>query len=135
MNRRAFIAGLGSAAAWPVVARGQQAAMPVVGFIDMRPAPEDYGSFVRGLSEAGLADHKNIIIDRREAADAEQLSAIAADFARSNAAVICGPVNAIVAAKAVNSSIPLVFIGGADPIAAGLVQSFNRPGGNVTGVR
>jgi putative tryptophan/tyrosine transport system substrate-binding protein len=135
MRRREFIASLAGTAAWPMVARAQQTAMPVVGFIDMRPAPEDYESFVRGLSEAGLVDHKNVLIDRREAADADQLSAIAGDLVRSNAAVISGPINAIIAARAVTSAIPLVFIGGADPTVAGLVQSFNRPGGNVTGVR
>jgi putative ABC transport system substrate-binding protein len=138
MKRREFIAGFGSAAAWPVVARGQQRSMPIVGFADLRApnrAVDYYSAFVRGLSEAGFADQRNVIIDRREAADTDQFPAIGVALVQSNVAVICGPVNAIIAAKAVTSTVPMVFIGGTDPVAAGLVASFNRPGGNVTGVR
>jgi len=134
-NRRAFIAALGSAAAWPMVARAQQPAFPVVGFIAMRTATEGYGSFVRGLSETGFVDHQNVTINYRAAKDADELSAIAVDLTRNKVAVICGPANAIAAAKTATDAIPMVFIGAADPIAAGLVLSFNRPGGNVTGVR
>jgi putative tryptophan/tyrosine transport system substrate-binding protein len=137
MNRREFITALGGAAVWPVMARAQQPAMPVVGFIDMRSAmlTDDYGSFVRGLSEAGFVDHHNVIIDRRQATDVDQLPAIATDLVRNKVTVVCGPVNAIIAARAATNAIPMVFIGGTDPVAAGLVASFNLPGGNVTGVR
>jgi putative tryptophan/tyrosine transport system substrate-binding protein len=133
MKRRTFIAGLGGAAAWPLVARAQQPAMPVIGFIGMRTATEGYGSFVQGLSETGFVDHQNVTINYRAAKDADELSAIAVDLTRK--AVICGPANAIAAAKTATDAIPMVFIGAADPIAAGLVLSFNRLGGNVTGVR
>jgi putative ABC transport system substrate-binding protein len=135
VNRRAFIAGLGGAAAWPLVARAQQPAMPVIGFIGMRTATEGYGSFVQGLSETGFVDHQNVTINYRAAKDADELSAIAVDLTRNKVAVICGPANAIAAAKTATDAIPMVFIGAADPIAAGLVLSFNRLGGNVTGVR
>jgi putative ABC transport system substrate-binding protein len=136
MKRRAFIAGLGGAAAWPVVARGQQTAMPIVGYVDLS-APNraaDYSAFVRGLSETGFTDQRNVIIDRREASEVDQLPAIAIDLVRHKVAVISGAANAIIAARAETTAIPMVFISGADPVTAGLVSSFNRPGGNVTGV-
>jgi putative tryptophan/tyrosine transport system substrate-binding protein len=133
MKRREFIAGIAGAAAWPVVARGQQPTMPVVGFIDMR-ATNAYEPFIRGLSETGFTDHLNVFIDHREADRVDQLPAIGADLGRSKVAVICGPVDTIIVAKAVTNTIPMVFIGGSDPVALGLVASFNRPGGNVTGV-
>jgi putative ABC transport system substrate-binding protein len=135
MRRREFLAALGcAAAAWPMVARAQQPALPVVGFVGMRTTTEGYGSFVRGLNETGFVDHQNVALDFRLAQDAE-LPAMAVDLTRNKVAVICGPANAIAAAKAATDVIPMVFIGGTDPIAAGLVLSFNRPGGNVTGVR
>jgi putative ABC transport system substrate-binding protein len=130
LQRREFIAGLGCAAAWPVVARAQQPALPVVGFVGMRTTTEGYESFVRGLSETG-----NVALDFRVAKDADELSAMAVDLTRNKVAVICAPLNAIAAAKTATDTIPMVFIGATDPIAAGLVSSFNRPGGNVTGVR
>jgi putative ABC transport system substrate-binding protein len=108
-NRRTFIAGLGGAAAWPLVARGQQPAMPVVGFIDMQY--DDYEPFALGLSETGYVDHRNVFIDRRKADHVDELPAIGAELGRSNVAVICGPTNAITAAKEVTSAIPMVFIG------------------------
>jgi putative ABC transport system substrate-binding protein len=106
MKRRAFIAGLGSAAAWSVASRAQQPAMPVVGFIGMR-SPSNYSNqpFVRGLSETGFIDHRNVLIDLREAEHVDQLPAIGVELGRSKVSVICGPVNAIVAAKAVTSTI------------------------------
>jgi putative ABC transport system substrate-binding protein len=134
MKRREFIAGLGGAAAWPLVARGQQPSVPVVGFIDMRY--NGYSEpFALGLSETGYVDHRNVFIDLHQADHVDQLPAIGAELGRSNVAVICGPFDTIKAAKAVTRTIPMVFIGGADPVATGLVASFNRPGGNVTGVR
>ena len=133
MNRRALIAGLGGAAAWPLVARAQQSAMPVVGFVDMRY--DDYEPLALGLSETGYVDHRNVFIDRRIADHVDQLPAIGAELGRSKVSVICGSLAAITAAKAVTTAIPMVFIGAIDPVGAGLVASFNRPGGNVTGVR
>jgi putative tryptophan/tyrosine transport system substrate-binding protein len=132
MRRREFIAGLGGAVAWPVVGRAQQ--VPVIGFIDMRPsayAP----SFYQGLNELGFVDHRNVMIDYREVSEVGQLSVIAVEMARNKVAVVTGPTNAIIAAKAVTSTVPMIFIGSTDPVATGLVASFNRPGGNVTGVR
>ena len=133
MKRRAFIAGVGSSVAWPVVAPCQQQTMPVVGYVDMRSAP--YEPFVSGLTEAGFIDHRNVIIDHREAPDADQLPAIAIELARTKVAVICAASNAIISAKTVTNTIPMIFIGASDPVAIGLVASFNHPGGNVTGVR
>jgi putative ABC transport system substrate-binding protein len=108
--------------------------MPVVGYIDVRPAPYK-PSFYQGLNELGFVDHRNVMVDYREVSEIDQLPAIAVDMAPNNVAAIVSATNAIVAAKAVTSSIPLVFIGGTDPVAIGLVSSFNHPGGNVTGIR
>ena len=132
-RRRAFIAGLGSAAAWPLVARGQQPTMPVVGFVDMRSS--SYEPFVQGLSEVGFVNHRNVVIDHREASEPDQLPGMAVELARNKVSVVVATPNALMAAKAVTSAIPMVFIGASDPVALGLVASFNRPGGNVTGVR
>jgi putative ABC transport system substrate-binding protein len=134
MKRRTFITALGGAAAWPVVARGQQPAMSVVGLIGMRSS-NVYEPFGRGLSEVGFDDHRNVSIDYREASSVDQLPAIAIEMVRNKFAAISAPTPAIIAAKAVTSTIPMVFIGSPDPVAVGLVASFNHPGGNVTGVR
>ena len=134
LKRRAFIAGLGGAAAWPLVARGQQPVMPVVGLIDMRSSTV-YEPFGQGLREAGFVDHRNVLIDYRVASEVTQLPAIAIELVQAKVAVISAATNAIIAAKAVTSTIPMVFVGAGDPVALGLVTSFNRPGGNVTGVR
>ena len=133
MKRRAFIAALGGAAAWPGAAWGQQPTTPVVGFVTMRD--DDYEPFALGLRETGYVDHRNVLIDYRKADSSDQLPAIGVDLVRNNVAAICGLPNAIIAAKAVTSTIPMVFVGGVDPVARGLVASFNRPGGNVTGLR
>jgi putative tryptophan/tyrosine transport system substrate-binding protein len=132
VRRRTFIAALGGAAAWPPVARAQQPPLPVVGFIDVRSVP--YEGFVQGLSEVGFVDHRNVLIDHRQASEVDQLPAIAIELVRNKVAAISAATPAIIAAKAVTSTIPMVFIGASDPIAIGLVSSFNRPGGNVTGV-
>jgi putative tryptophan/tyrosine transport system substrate-binding protein len=135
IRRREFIAGLGSAAAWPLVARAQQT-MPVVGFIWMRSArsAEDFESFIRGLNDVGFVDHRNVVIDRRDVTSYDQLPAIAIDLVRNKVTAICAPFDAI-EAVAKTSATPMVFIGATDPVAAGLVASLNRPGRNVTGVR
>jgi putative ABC transport system substrate-binding protein len=87
MRRREFIAGLGgAAAAWPMVARGQQQPMPVVGIIDVRSSW--YGPFVEGLHEIGFIDHRNVVIDHREASEVDQIPAIAVELVRNKVAVI-----------------------------------------------
>jgi putative tryptophan/tyrosine transport system substrate-binding protein len=132
-NRRGFIAALGSAAAWPVVARAQQNALPVIAYISVRAVSRSdalrnfYQLFVQGLSETGFVDHRNVIIDHREAADVGQIPAIGADLVRNTVAVIYGPTSAIIAAKAVTSTIPMVFVGATDPVAGVLSSASIGP--------
>jgi putative tryptophan/tyrosine transport system substrate-binding protein len=131
--RREFIAGLGGAVAWPVVARGQSPT-PVIGLVDML-GTNTYDFFAHGLTDMGFVDGRNVVIDHRQASEVDQLPTIAVELVRNKVAAITAPTNAIIAAKAISSTVPMVFIGATDPIAAGIVASFNRPGGNVTGVR
>jgi putative ABC transport system substrate-binding protein len=140
MKRRAFIAGLGSAAAWPVVARGQQAAPPTIGFLG--PAsPEGYASYLegfrKGLRAAGFAEGTNAVVEYRWAENhLDRLPALATELVARQVAVIAtgGATAAALAAKGATSRVPIVFAIGADPVKFGLVTSMNRPGGNVTGV-
>src|SRR5712671_2367961 len=138
MRRREFIAGLGSAAAWPVAAGAQQAAMPVIGFL-RSSWPDDSASIIEafraGLLETGYEDGRNVTIEFRYAEDRdERLSALAADLVRRGVRVIiAGPHVAALAAKATTSTIPIVFAAGTDPVGLNLVASFNRPRGNATG--
>jgi ABC-type uncharacterized transport system substrate-binding protein len=138
MRRREFIAALGGAAAWPVVARAQQVAMPVVGYLGPgSPALTDVVGAVRqGLRDAGFIEGQNMAIEFRWAGtDFDRLPALAADLVRRpvNMIVALGAASAV-AAKGATTRIPVVFYMGEDPVSLGVVASFNRPGGNLTGV-
>jgi putative ABC transport system substrate-binding protein len=138
MKRRAFVAALGSAAvAWPFKARAQ--APPVIGFLGPQSA-EQWASRVRafkeGLAEIGFVDGRNVAIEYRWAENrAERLPDLVAELVRQRVKVIVtGGVAGPLAAKAATTTIPIVFVSAFNPVTAGLVASFNRPGGNVTGV-
>lgn len=134
MRRRDFIAGLSGAVAWPVVARGQQQAMPVVGILNTG-GPHAVSAFHSGLSEMGYVEGRNVAIELRTTDQFDQLPALAAELVRRQMSVFAalGGLPAAVA-KAATTTIPIVFSIGGDPIELGLVGSLNRPEGNVTGV-
>jgi putative tryptophan/tyrosine transport system substrate-binding protein len=140
MRRREFIAGLGSAAAWPAVVRAQQGVLPVVGFLSAQSAEGDYKDttipFLQGLKEAGYVEGQNVAVEYRYAENQlDRLPALAADLVRRRVAVIVASAITVArAAKAATTTMPIVFFAGGDPVATGLVASLDRPGANLTGI-
>jgi putative tryptophan/tyrosine transport system substrate-binding protein len=135
IKRREFIAGLGGAAAWPLLARAQQPKMPVIGYLSRYKPAEGENAFLKGLSETGYVVGRNVIIEYRwtEGRD-ELLPALVTDLVRQQVNVLVGGSGQAQAAKAATTTIPIIFRMGGDPVTLGLVASLNRPGGNVTGV-
>jgi putative ABC transport system substrate-binding protein len=140
MHRRVFIRVVaGSAVTWPFAARAQQPTLPVVGFVNFSSA-KGYAplssAFLKGLSEAGYVDGRNVVVEFHWAEDrADRLPAMVADLVRRQVAVIAATsTEGALAAKAATTTIPIVFETASDPVRLGLVTNLNRPGGNVTGV-
>ena len=139
LNRRGIIGLVGGAAAWPLAARAQQAAMPVIGFVSSQ-YPEGFGEplrgFRQGLQEAGYVEGSNVAVEFRWAENqTARLPALAAEAVLRRVAVITAMDSpTVLAAKAATTKIPIVFSTGENPVALGLVESLAKPGGNLTGV-
>jgi len=140
MRRRNFIQGVAASAAWPIAARAQQPAMPVIGFLNTR-TPENatnlVAAFRRGLAQIGFVEGQNVTIEYRWAfGQYDQLPAMATELVRRRVAVMVatGGEPAALAATAATKTVPIVYLIGGDPVKEGLAASFNRPGGNATGV-
>jgi ABC-type uncharacterized transport system substrate-binding protein len=139
VRRRDFIKGIaGSTVVWPLAARAEQSAMPVIGVLRSASAAGSehlVAAFEQGVKEAGFVEGQNVVIDYRWGNDqSDRLSALAADLIRRQPAVIIGNVLAMRAIMAATTTIPIVFVGSSDPVRIGLVASLNHPGGNITGV-
>src|ERR1035441_2821855 len=145
MRRRKFLSVLcGAAAAWPVLARAQESAMPIIGYLNIGGQPGSGGQpnatslagFRAGLNELGYVEGRNVAIEIRATDKYEQLPALASDLVRLWATLIVAAptVNSAKAALAATATIPIVFAMGSDPVKQGLVTSLGRPGGNATGV-
>jgi putative ABC transport system substrate-binding protein len=138
MRRREFITLISSAAAWPLVSRAQQPALPVIGFLNSRAPGENpaiLAAFRRGLEEIGYVEGQNVAVEYRWAdGQYDRLPALAADLVGRRVAVIVANGPAVQTAKSATSALPIVFVAGFDPLAFGLVASLSRPGGNLTGV-
>jgi len=139
IGRREFIVTLSGTAAWPLAARAQQRAIPVIGLLSSRSSAVDTPLIAlirQGLNETGFGEGQNVTLDYRWAeGQYDRLAGLAADLVRRQVAVIVtigGEVSAL-AAKAASATIPIVFVSGGDPITMGLVKSLHRPGGNITG--
>jgi putative ABC transport system substrate-binding protein len=140
MQRREFFAALGAALTYPVNAGAQQGTLPVIGLLSRQRESEGARSaaaFRQGLSDQGYVERRNIeILYRWADGQGDRLPALAADLVRSGVALIATPgggTGAALAAKSATAAIPIVFSVGSDPVEQGLVTSFNRPGGNITG--
>jgi putative tryptophan/tyrosine transport system substrate-binding protein len=137
MNRRDFIAGLGSVAGWPLLVRAQQQTKPVIGWLDVRPGGpyrEYVEGFRQGLAQLGFSEGSDVTVEYHSGRG-ERLSALAADVVRRRpAAIVALTGDLALVAKAATRDIPIIFLAGYDPVEVGLVASFNRPSGNLTGV-
>jgi putative ABC transport system substrate-binding protein len=128
MRRREFIAGIAGAAAWPVAARAQRPAMPVIGYLSIESADDEYKNFIvpflQGLKETGYVEGQNVAVEYRSAENQY-------DAGARSRSIVTSATAAALAAKAATTTIPIVFGTGSDPVALGLVASLNRPSANL----